>query len=87
MDRNAASAAPAADSSLDTIASDAATLAPPEAAALLCLLPDSDLATVLRALSPSVAEHVLIALGEDRRRAVLAAAPADEGRQWARNRT
>ena len=87
MDRNAAADSPAADSSLDTIAADAATLAPPEAAALLCLLPDSDLATVLRALSPSVAEHVLNALGEDRRRAVLAAAPADEGRQWARNLT
>ena len=72
---------------IEAIASDAATLAPPEAAALLSLLPDAELATVLRALSPSVAEDVLLALGDERRRAVLAAAPPDEGRQWARNLT
>jgi magnesium transporter len=87
MDRNTAAASPAPEPRLDTIACDAATLAPPEAAALLSLLPDAELATVLRALPPSLAEHVLVALGEDRRRAVLAAAPPDEGRQWARNLT
>jgi magnesium transporter len=87
MDPNPVAASLAAGPSLDRIASDAATLAPPEAAALLSLLPDGDLARVLRALSPSVAEDVLLALSDDRRRAVLAAAPAEEGRQWARNRT
>ena len=87
MDRLSAAASPDPEPPLDALASDAATLAPPEAAALLSLLPDADLATVLRALGPSLAEHVLLALGEDRRRAVLAAAPPDEGRQWARNRT
>ncbi len=85
MDRNAAATTPAAPPSLDTIASDATTLAPPEAAALLGPLPDADLATVLRALSPSLAEDVLLALGDERRRAVLAAAPPDERSQWTHN--
>jgi magnesium transporter len=74
-------------SSLDAIASEAARLAPPEAAALLAPLPDQDLAAVLRSLNPAVAEDVLLALEEDRRRAVIAAAPAEEARQWARNLT
>ncbi len=71
----------------DTTAAEVTRLAPPEAAALLALLPDADVATVLRALNPSAAEDVLLALGEDRRRAVIAAAPADEARQWTRNLT
>jgi magnesium transporter len=74
-------------SSLDAIASEAARLAPPEAAALLAPLPDVGLAAVLRSLNPAVAEDVLLALDEDRRRAVIAAAPAEEARQWARNLT
>jgi len=86
MDRSPATPS-APEPSLDAIASDTAMLAAPEAAAVLAPLPDADLATVLRALGPSLAEDVLIALGEDRRRAVLAAAPPDEGRQWARNLT
>jgi magnesium transporter len=83
MDRSTPAAAPLTDE----IAADAATLAPPEAAALLAGLPDTDLVTVLRALGPSQAEHVLLALDPERRRAVLAAAPPDEARQWARNFT
>ena len=86
MDRSPATPS-APEPSLDAIASDTAMLAAPEAAAVLAPLPDADLATVLRALGPSLAEDILIALGEDRRRAVLAAAPPDEGRQWARNLT
>ena len=74
-------------SSLDAIASEAARLAPPEAAALLVPLPDRELAAVLRTLNPAVAEDVLLALEEDRRRAVIAAAPPEEGRQWAHNLT
>lgn len=85
MDRDAPANAP--EPSLDTVATDAATLAPAEAAQLLSLLPDAELATVLRALGPAHAEEVLVALGETRRRAVLAAAPPDEARQWARNLT
>lgn len=71
----------------DTIAAEATRLAPPEAVALLAPLPDSDVAAVLRLLNPAVAEDVLLALGEDRRRAVIAAAPLDDGRQWTRNLT
>ena len=48
----------------DTTAAEAARLAPPEAAALLALLPDDDVVTVLRAMSPSAAEDVLVALGQ-----------------------
>jgi magnesium transporter len=83
MDRNT----PAAVQLQSTIAADAATLAPPEAAAVLGHLPDADLVAVLRALGPAQAEHILLALGADRRIAVLAAAPPEEARQWARNLT
>jgi magnesium transporter len=38
-------------------------------------------------MSPSEGEDVLLALGEERRRAVIAAAPAVEARQWTRNLT
>jgi magnesium transporter len=69
------------------IAAEAARLAPPEAAALLAPLPDAEIAAALLAVNPAVADDVLLALGEERRRAVIAAAPPDEGRQWARNLT
>jgi magnesium transporter len=71
----------------DTLAGEVTRLAPPEAAALLAPLPDADVAAVLLSLNPAVADDVLLALGEDRRRAVIAAAPADDGRQWTRNLT
>jgi magnesium transporter len=73
--------------SKDAIASEAARLAPPEAAALLAPLPDAELAAVLRSMNPAVAQDVLLSLQEDRRHAVIAAAPLDEARQWARNLT
>jgi magnesium transporter len=69
------------------IAAEAARLAAPEAAALLAPLADADIAAALREMNPAVADDVLVALGDDRRRAVIAAAPPDEGRQWARNLT
>ena len=86
MDRDTALST-AEPSALDATAAEAARLAPPEAAALLAPLPDADLAAVLRSLSPAVAEDILLALEEDRRRAVIAAAPAEEARQWAHNFT
>jgi len=71
----------------DTIAAEVTRLAAPEAAALLAPLDDAEVAAVLRSLNPAVADDVLLALGEDRRRAVIAAAPSDEARQWTRNLT
>jgi magnesium transporter len=71
----------------DTFVGEVTRLAPPEAAALLAPLEDADVAAVLRSLNPATAEDVLLALEEGRRRAVIAAAPPDEGRQWARNLT
>ena len=62
-------------------------LAPEDAAVLLADVPDAQVADLLRSLGPALADHLLQALDEDRRRAVLAAAPAEEGRQWARNLT
>ena len=86
MDRDTALSS-AEPSPLDAVAAEAARLAPPEAAALLAPLADGDLAAVLRSLNPGLADDVLLALGEDRRRAVIAAAPPEEARQWARNQT
>jgi magnesium transporter len=71
----------------DTIAAEAARLAPPEAAALLAPLADAEVAAVLRSLNPAVADDVLLALGPERRRAVIAAAPSDDARQWTLNLT
>ena len=50
-------------------------------------MPDAQVADLLRWLGPALADDLLLALGEERRRAVLAAAPLEEGRQWARNLT
>jgi magnesium transporter len=71
----------------ETIAGEVTRLAAPEAAALLAPFEDADVAAVLRSLNPAVADDVLLALGQDRRRAVIAAAPSDEARQWTRNLT
>jgi magnesium transporter len=62
-------------------------LPPEDAAVLLAGVPDAQVADLLRSLGPALADHLLQALDEDRRRAVLAAAPVEEGRQWARNQT
>jgi magnesium transporter len=62
-------------------------LAAPEAAALLAPLTDAEIAGVLRSLNPAVADDVLLALGDERRVAVIAAAPPDDARQWLRNST
>lgn len=67
------------------IAAEVAQLAPAEAAALVAALPDGEAAEVLSALSPAISEHVLTALNEERRRAIISAAPPAEGRQWTAN--
>jgi magnesium transporter len=64
-----------------------ARLAAPEAAALLAPLADAEIAAVLRSLNPAVADDVLLALGDERRVAVIAAAPPEDARQWLRNVT
>jgi magnesium transporter len=61
--------------------------APPEAAALLGPLPDDQVVAALRAVSPAVADDILVELGDERRRAVLAAARPEEARQWSHNLT
>jgi magnesium transporter len=84
MDRRDPVSAAATPSSA-AIAAEAARLAPPEAAALLAPLPDAQVASALRFLNPAVADDVLVALGNERRLSVIAAAPPEEGRQWTRN--
>ena len=73
--------------SLQTLADELSRLSPQDGAARLASLPDAQLADILRSLGPALADHLLLALGEERRRAVLAAAPIEDGRQWARNFT
>jgi magnesium transporter len=69
----------------ETLAEEATRLASPEAAQLLGLLPDRELAVVLASMNPAHAEDVLLALGEERRRAVIAASSPEQAAQWARN--
>jgi magnesium transporter len=69
----------------DEIAGEVAQLAPAEAAELVSALPDGQAADVLRALSPAISEHVLTALDEERRSAIISAAPPAERRQWEAN--
>jgi len=75
------------EASLPQLVDEVWRLAPEDAAVLLADVPDAQVADLLRSLGPALADHLLQALDEDRRRAVLAAAPAEEGRQWARNLT
>ena len=72
---------------LQALADELSRLAPQDGAARLAALPDAQVADVLRSLGPALADGLLLALGDERRRAVLAAAPIEEGRQWARNFT
>jgi magnesium transporter len=74
-------------SRLDDLAAEVAALAPAEAAELVGALPDVEAADLLRKLSPTVSEDVLSALDDERRIAVIAAAPLAEGRQWTENLT
>jgi magnesium transporter len=85
--RESRSASPAPAASEPTLAEELSRLAPEEGARRLATLPEAQVAEILGALRPALAEDLLIALGDERRRAVLAAAPVEEGRQWARNLT
>ena len=74
-------------SPLQALVDELSRVAPQDGAAQLAVLPDAQIADVLRLLGPPLADGLLLALGDERRRAVLAAAPIEEGRQWARNLT
>jgi len=69
------------------LADEVSRLAPQDAARRLTGVPDAQVAELLRSLGPAIADDVLQALDEERRCAVLAAAPVEDGRQWARNLT
>jgi len=60
--------------------------APHEAADLLELQTEADAVTVLEALNPMVAQQVLNEMTDERRCAILAAAPIEKARQWMHNR-
>ena len=56
-------------------------------ALLLDGVPAARIPELLRLTRPALAEELLMALGEERRQAVLAAAPLELGRQWEKNLT
>lgn len=66
-------------------AREAVGLAPEQAAELLEPLSDGAIAEILAMISPAVAEDVMLALGDGRRRAVIAVAPQANRRQWEQN--
>ena len=59
--------------------------APHEAAEALEAAPDADAAAVLEELNPMVAQQALHHMTDERRCAILAAAPIDKARQWMQN--
>jgi magnesium transporter len=61
--------------------------APRDAAAVLRPLPDAQVVEILAGVYPSVAQQILLEFKEDRRRAILAAAPDDANLRWDRNLT
>lgn len=67
------------------LALELARLAPREAAARLAQTPAVQALEALRSLGPARAGDLLVALGEERRHALLSAAPPEERRQWASN--
>jgi magnesium transporter len=74
-------------SHLSKLADEMVLLAPVQAAELLDPLPDAEAATVLSMLSPAVAEDVMLAMGDERRKTIIAAAPLADARQWTANFT
>jgi Mg/Co/Ni transporter MgtE len=77
----------AAPSRLGSLAAELVALAPDQAAELLDPLPDAEVATVLSILSPAVAEDIMLAMGEERRKTIIAAAPLADANQWTANFT
>ncbi len=70
---------------LEKLAVDVALLPPDRAALLLDDCSESAAASVLSLLSPAVAEDVMLAMSDERRERVFAAAPEQNARQWTAN--
>ncbi len=75
------------ESRYDSITAEMALMAPAEAAELLEPFSDAEAAELLGLLSPSVAEDVMLAMGDQRRKSVIAAAPTADCKQWTANFT
>lgn len=75
----------APDQAWTQLADELVGLAPDRAAARLETLADTEVAEVLALISPAVAEDILLAFGDERRNAVIAAAPSANSRQWQQN--
>lgn len=86
-DEKAASTLPSVppESPAKTLAAEVTGMAPTEAAQAVSELPDQLAADVLGRLRPILAEDVLSALPEERRGAIIAAAPPAEAKQWTAN--
>jgi len=76
-----------APAALPPLVEEVSHLGPEEAAARIEDVPDAQVADLFRTLGPALTSELLQVLDEDKRRAILAAAPAEEGRQWTRNLT
>jgi magnesium transporter len=70
---------------LEKFAAEVALLPPDLAALKLDGFSESEAATLLSLLSPSVAEDVILAMTDERRQRVFAAAPEQNSRQWTAN--
>lgn len=87
MDRSDAARSDSPVPPLPALVDELLRLPAQDGAARLASVSDAQVAELLRSLGPALADDLLQALGDERRRAVLAAAPPEEGRQWARNLT
>jgi magnesium transporter len=67
------------------LAEELVRLAPSQAAELLEQFPDAEAAAVLSLLSPVVVEDIMLAMGEERRGRIIAAAPPADAKQWTAN--
>src|SRR5262245_43977252 len=78
---------PLPDPSVQALVDELSRLSAPDGAVLLAGVPAAKIPELLRLTRPALAEELLMALSEERRQAVLAAAPLELGRQWEKNLT
>jgi magnesium transporter len=71
----------------ESFANQLALMPPDQAAKELDANSESEAASILAMLSPAVAEDVMLAMSDERRRAVFAAAPTLNSQQWTANLT